>query len=73
MGTRHNGLAVMGPRVLRWDWLKDCPVPGAEEVSRGPEIDFPRAAASIANLLSVPSGSLAERSLCLIPVSPLPT
>ena len=36
-------------------------------------MNFPRAAASIANLLSVPSGSLAELSLCLIPTSPSPS
>ena len=41
-------MAVTGP-----DRLKDCPVPGADEVFRRAEIDFPRAAASIANLLSV--------------------
>ena len=40
-------------RGLCWDQLKDCPVPGAQEVFGGPERDFPRAAASIANLLSV--------------------
>ena len=37
---------------LRWDRLKDSPVPGADEVFRRAEIDFPRAAASIANHLS---------------------
>ena len=38
-------------------------------------MDFPRAAASIANLVCsfVPSGSLAERSFCLIPTSPSPS
>jgi len=47
-----------GARGLHWDRLKDCPVPGAEEVFWRAKIDFSRAVASIVNLLSVRFRSL---------------
>ena len=43
---RPHWFGCNGAWGLHWDRLKDCP-------SRGPKIDLPRAAASIANLLSV--------------------
>ena len=43
-----------GARGLCWDLLKGCPVPGAGGgFPGGPKIDFPGAAASIANLQPV--------------------
>ena len=63
-----------GAQRLRRDRLKDSPVPGAEEVF--PRWTFPKQqlALQISCLFSfVPSGSLAERSVCLIPTSPSPS
>ena len=66
-----------GARGLRWDRLKDCPVPGAEEVfQKARDKTFPeqQLVLQISCLFScIPSGSLAERSLCLIPMSPSPS
>ena len=42
-----------GAQGLRWDRLKDFPVPGADEVFRRARDRLSQAAASIANLLSV--------------------
>ena len=50
---RVHWFGCNGARGLRWDWLKDCPVPGADEVFRRARDRLSQAAASIANLLSV--------------------
>ena len=68
----------MGPGALglRWDWLKDCPVPGWQRRFSARDKTFPEQelALQISYLFSfVPSGSLTERSLCLIPPSPFPS
>ena len=55
---RAHWFGCIRARGLRWDRLKDCPVPGAEEVFRRAQDRLPKAAARIANLLSVPFCSL---------------
>ena len=50
---RAHWFGCNGARGLRWDGLKDCPVPGADEVFRRARDRLSQAAASIANLLSI--------------------
>ena len=65
-----------GAQGLHWDRLNNCPVPGADEVFWWARDRLSQTSSlhCKSRLFSfVPSGSLAERSLCLIPMSPSPS
>ena len=76
LGTGHTGLAVTGPGAS-WGPVEGLSCPwGRGGFPEGPRLTFPeqQLALQISCLFSfVPSGSLAERSLCLTPTSPSPS
>ena len=55
---RAHWFGCNGVQGLHWDQLKDVLSLGQRRFSGGPKIDFPRAVASIVNLLSVRFRSL---------------